>query len=470
MVKLRLYKLGITAVMTLLMTGCVGTAALKKQSINNQAVYAGGGYQSAAMSLEADLGLRDKKTGKLKQVKAKRANVLMHLDAGEAWRLSGEYSRSNEHYDAVEVLFSKEDNSSIGEDLAEGVGSILLNDSAASYVPTPPERVLVNYYKALSIWSLGDKASSRIEFNRANERARLASESYEKEIQKAKKEAKQKRQKPATENEELQSAIYEKYPNIQDWEVYDSFVNPAVAYTNALFLMGGDSTDRATANTLLKRVLAMTSGNSVVTSDIEFLESNPGKIEKNTWIIYEAGQGPSLKENRFDIPFVIPDKKRGTRVILLSYALPEFVAGGQKFVGNSIFIDREPIDFSDLADMNKVAKTEFKKRWPGVLTRATVSAITKALLQNEAGKQNGMANLIATIYTAASTKADVRGWKKSPAKWYLAKLNPKKGKSILNIPYAASSVRVELDSEASELIYIKQPSASAKPLVTKVRL
>ena len=64
----------------------------------------------------------------------------------------------------------------------------------------------------------------------------------------------------------------------------------------------------------------------------------------------------------------------------------------------------------------------------------------------------------------------MRGWEKTPAKWYLAKLNPKKGKSILNIPYAASSVRVELDSEASELIYVKQPSASAKPLVAKVRL
>jgi hypothetical protein len=55
-----------------------------------------------------------------------------------------------------------------------------------------------------------------------------------------------------------------------------------------------------------------------------------------------------------------------------------------------------------------------------------MSAITKALIQNEAGKQSGIANLIATVYTAASTKADVRGWEKTPAKWYLAKLNPKK--------------------------------------------
>lgn len=451
----------------LLLTGCVGNATKPKSSVNSFADYSNGQYESAAIAVESDLGGIQLKTGELNKVDAKRADVLMHMDAGEFWRLSNKPSRSIEHFESVEGLFKEEDTSGFAETAGEQVGSVLVNDTVASYVPTPPERMLVNHYKALAYWSEGNKEEAGREFLRANERAAMTVVRYEKEIAKAKDEAKSNKNSGLSSQKGFKQSLYEKYPNVEEWEVYDSFVNPAVIYSNALLLGSSKGSKSEEARVLMKRVIAMSGENSVLASDMSELDKHTslGKKLKNVWVVYETGASPRLKENRFNIPLPVDDQ-----VVLISFALPEMVGSGNSFSGNPLTLNGKKLPTEKLASMEKVMRTEFKKRWPAVLSRASISAITKGLIQHQAGKENAMAGLFATIYTAASTKADTRMWQLMPNQWSVAKA-PLISDSTLRIPYGKSqTLDVAINAETSKVVFIKQPTSFAKPHVTVVEM
>lgn len=453
----------------LIATGCAGVSSKRVQSVNMLQDYQQGNYQTAATAVETDLANIDPKTGALLPVTPRRANVLMHLEAAELRRLEGNGSRSVEQYDSVESLFKQEDESSIAEKGLEQIGSVLVNDKVASYVPTPPERMLANYYKGLVFWGEGKRNDARIEFNRADERARIAVARYEKDIVKSKKAAKENKNSSVLKNDTVNDGISEHYPNVDEWEVYDSFVNPVVVYTNALLYGAGRGSDIEQANDLLERAYGMTGKkNSVIRSDMRELvrKKSLGKKETNVWVIYEAGLSPSIKENRFDVPIPYDDG-----VIVLSFALPELVDNRGEFNGNTVYLGNKKLKMEALTSMEKLMRTEFKKRWPAVITRATISAFTKALLQHEAAKKGGaMGNILASVYSIASTKADTRMWELMPRSWKIAKKPLGKNKT-LTIPYGNNQkYTVDLMPKQSQIVYIKQPSNEAKPFVSVMEM
>lgn len=442
--------------------GCVGTGAKRTASADSAQLYAKGQYEQAARAVETDLSSIDGKSGTLLPIEAKRADVLMHLDAAEFWRLGENPSRAIAQFDAVEVLFRQEDESGFAETAAEQIGSVLINDNVASYVPTPPERVLANYYKGMAYWAKGDKNNAHREFNRADVRAKQALERYEDEVAKAKAEAAKDKNKKLNQSSGLQDEIYKNYPNVDEWVTYDNFVNPTVVYSNALLYGAGNGSDIEQANDLLERVYGMTGQeHSVIESDMTELEKSNGLGKKGgVWVIYEAGMSPSLKENRFDIPLPLND-----RVILLAFAFPEIVSNRGAFNGHTLKLNGQELETTELTTMEKLMQTEFKKRWPAVQARAIGSAVGKALLQNAAAEESPLLNLVATVATAATTKADTRMWSMMPNSWSIAK-HGLSGTSNLTVPYGGGkSISVPLKSGKSQLVYIKQPTAFAKPLV-----
>ncbi|MBB3048879.1 hypothetical protein FHR99_003153 [Litorivivens lipolytica] len=447
----------------LLATGCATyDTSTMVQDLDSH--YQNGRYEGVVYAVESALDLRDEETGKLLPVAATPKSILMHLEAGESWRLMGNYRRAIAHYDAVEGLFANEDTESVGAKIGESIGAALLNDSARSYDPPPSERILTNFYKALAFWGEGEPDNARVEFNRANDRARIAVERYAKDIAKAQEEAAEKGVENS--NEQVDSALSQHFPGIDQWEVYDDFVNPAVAYVNALFLAGGQNADIEKAETLMKRVRGMTGEHPVIDTDLMALRqtSSIGGDGHYRWVVFEAGLGPIYKEKKITMPWLA---SMNGQPVMINLALPEMTDRNGVVDVNSVVVNGKPLEFAPLASMEKVLRTEYKKRMPPTVARAAVSAGAKALIQKEMGDRMGpMGSLLGMAYSAASTSADTRIWRSTPEKWAVAKISADQGQEILRIPYGNGESReIYLPAGKNSFVYIKQPTPASYPLV-----
>lgn len=446
-------------------TGCSSLGGLQISKKDQR--YEQGQYAELAMELESRMDLIDPATNSLAPIEPDMKNILGHLEAGENWRMKGNHKRSIEHYDAVEMLFKDSDTQTTAAKVGEGFSSALLNDNARDYDPTPAERILANYYKALSFWSLGQTGNARVEFNRADERARRAVDHYSKEIRSATEDADKASAKNGSLSENMQSApvrsaLDKNFPNIGKWEVFNSFVNPAVAYTNALFLAQGSGGDIERAEDLLKRVAGMVGGNSIVEEDLLNIRTT-GRITQSrpsAWIMFEGGLSPTYIDKRFKTPWVTP-----VAVLDINVALPEMRNRPTGMSSAAIKLNGSRVGMAPLATMEKVMRTEFDKRWPATQARAFASAVAKAIVQNTSAEVGGVwGNLAGIVYSAITTGADVRQWKSLPEQWGIAKVNASRSQT-LELPYGMGLVkRVEIPA-GNAFIYIKQPTPAAEPMV-----
>ncbi|WP_159241152.1 hypothetical protein [Zhongshania aliphaticivorans] len=450
------------AAFSLLATGCA-TYQSSDAVQNIDLRYQAGDYALLAESIEQQLDLFDSESGELATV-TPTGDVLLHLEAAESWRLVGNKARSIEHYDVIETLFKDEDTEGFGKKIAEGIGAAFVNDSVRSYEPPPAERILTNFYKALSFWSSGELDNARVEFNRANERARIAVERYQKMIEKEQaKNEEDSNSKQNLHSDGVQNALSQNFPNIEYWEVFDSFVNPAVAYINSIFLAQGPGADIEKAETLLQRVSGMVGDNAQINEDLLNLRQY-GRLtigSPQRWIIFESGLSPVYGEKKFSIPWITSNA-----LIQVTVALPELIDRPSGMGVNGLAIDDNAVQLIPFARMDMVMRTEFKKRWPATVSRAVVSAATKAILQDQMGRKFGaLGNLAGTVYANASASADTRAWHAMPEQWSLAKV-PALQESSLRVPYGNGEYKeVMLPANQNTLIYIKQPTPYAAPLV-----
>lgn len=467
------YWLILIALSAFLLGGC--------QTFRNQPVtrtldglYQGGLYESAAMTAESKLKLVDAKDALL-SVTPQTGKVLLHLEAAENWRLARNPARAIEHFDAVETLLKQSDTTHWLTTSTQNLGAIVTNDSAISYVPTPPERILTNFYKALAFWDGGELENARVEFNRANDRARIAVESYEEGLKKA--QEKTQSEEPLTNGREndtrsttTNNSIRRQFPEIDQWKVFNDFVNPAVAYINALFLAATSPPDIEKSLTLMRRVRGMVGSHPVIDQDLlELKEQNGlGVEQKAVWIVYESGLSPEMVERHFSFPVFT---RHG--VVNVGMSLPSLKPRQPNAwtMQPLIFSDNNPIAFSEITHMDRVMQTEFKKRWPTLLTRAIASATTKAIMQDNLARELGpLGNILGFAMSAATTQADTRMWRSMPESWSVARL---KASDLLklNIKYGANQQeQIRLTGDKNLIIYIKQPTTQAKPLIYTLQL
>ncbi len=61
--------------------------------------------------------------------------------------------------------------------------------------------------------------------------------------------------------------------------------------------------------------------------------------------------------------------------------------------------------------MDNVIKTEFKKRFPGIVTESVLNTVVKTIAQQQLNKETGIVGGIAgALYQGLTNKADVRSW------------------------------------------------------------
>lgn len=293
------------------------------------------------------------------------------------------------------------------------VGATFSNDNALDYRGNIYEGVFINYYKALNYMNNREYDKARIEFNRANERQRIAKEYYTKQIQEALKQEEERYKKDHAKgvesnyktNIETQKILDSTYSNLRAFSAFNGFINPSVSYIAGLFfLLQNDSKGLS----YLKEAYGITNSSQIAQDLNGFLNKN---IKNSTWIIIEDGRQAKKVEEKLSLPFYT-----FSGFYHFGIALPQ-LKNGESFY-DSYFIESNNTfkEFSEIANIDEIIYTEFEKQIKAISARAITSGIIKLTAQialkeglEEIHPLAGFLGVLAgNIYSQMSTNADLR--------------------------------------------------------------
>ncbi len=376
-------------------------------------------FDASLKSNKCDFTMVDKK------IEADDDTILWGIQGGALARNCKDYKKSITLFDKAEEKYKQSvDKDNIINNVLESSASVLVNNNINDYEGNTYEKVMVNTYKALDFASLNDHQSARVEFNRALDRQRRAKEYYKNEIKDKKKELSKKNIKnkntkkttseidtmKAAKNGKTQDAIYKKYNSLlNDFDAYPDFVNPFTTYISGIyFMLNGDSSK---ARDLLKESVSMAPKNKQILSDFKlsnkYITSLKRSKDNYAWVIYENGQGMVKDETRIDIPlFLFTSKAYYTGI-----ALPKIIEKNPSYE----YLNIEGKKTISVCNMDNVIKTEFKKRFPLIVTEAVLNSVVKTIAQKQLDNNlGGIAGIAGALYQGLTNKADVRSWTALP--------------------------------------------------------
>jgi hypothetical protein len=119
--------------------------------------------------------------------------------------------------------------------------------------------------------------------------------------------------------------------------------------------------------------------------------------------------------------------------------------------------------------MDRVVQTEFSKDFKGILTRAIMSATAKVVAQYALSKNDSsspkIVSLLATVYSYATTAADVRIWTTLPKNFQVARLPMPPDRLITIEPPGGESFPVEIPACKNAFVYVRIPQKQTRQVV-----
>jgi hypothetical protein len=416
---------------------------------------------------EKSIEFAQSKVSKSKNPKGE--DLLWTLQLGTLERLRQKYKESNNYFDRSEEMLNFFDYQNA---TADSVAAIAVNENIVPYLGEEYDGIMVNTYKALNFMALGENDQARVELNRALDRQRRAKEKFAQEIEKLQNELDKEQEKKDSQvkenvdNPEINKLITEKYPGLYEFEAYPDFVNPFTTYIAGVFFnLVGDSSK---AVTFLKESYGMVRDNEYVAQDLAVTEQvldGRAELKDTVWIIFENGLGPVKEEFRIDIPLFIASDN----VKYFGIALPRLVFREQAYPYLSVRAGGNNYNTQIVGDMDRVVQTEFSKDFKGILTRAIISATAKVVAQYALNKNDSTApkivSLLATVYSYATTAADVRIWTTLPKNFQVARLPMPPDRLITIEPPGGESFPVEIPACKNAFVYVRIPQKQTRQVV-----
>ncbi|WP_395003131.1 COG3014 family protein [uncultured Helicobacter sp.] len=354
--------------------------------------------------------------------------------------------------DESEKIFSQYEQEGLFSGIFSGAAAVIVNENVKTYRGNIYEGVLMNYYKALVLMKEGKNALARVEFNRANDRQRRAKDYFRKDIEQALtnqevQNSQNSNMQKVDKNHTAKAAktlLAKQYSNLNAYQAYNNFINPAVSYVSALFFML--ESDWAKSLDLYKESYGMSKA-EVIDEDIRVLESRRKRGSGTyTWLIIEDGMSPTKEEISINLPTYLVSSS----VLHVGVALPKLINGKEFHTNLNVKGNNKTFKASTIADLEGVITNEFQAQFDFIIARAISSAVLKALTQSVLSDQAGIyGSLAGMIYSASTTSADVR----------ISSVLPKKIHAV-QIPNTAGSY--QLIGNQKPLINL-EISAACKP-------
>ena len=326
--------------------------------------------------------------------------------------------------------FNRRNIDTIGGNILSEAKSLIGGKLSVEYKPSMMDSLFVSYYQ---IWdAIGDNRPNdvRVIINQSYARQQDMSRAYEELVQKNAGRINDK-------NSELMSTLQKQN---EQWAAYTDIMNPALMYLSGIWFL--NSSDFNDAETYLKRANGMVPSNSFITNDLKLAESKT-KPQNTTWVFIESGFAPMLRQETLSLPVIT-----GDGVIVASIAISEPV-----FWNGNISVSGA----QNLADVNAMFMTEFNQYRINDALRAWTAASTRAIGQamayNSKSQFSGLIGLGSTIFSMATTNAEVRSWVTLPETISVLRLNT--ADLIATNLNAKLGMNINLPMTGNYLIYVR---------------
>ncbi len=360
-------------------------------------------------------------------------DILLWSEMGGSFkRKCKDYAASNFYFDKAEKEYKYSvDLESMSGKATRIIGENFTNENVASYRGNIFESIMVNTYKGLNFMSLGRLDLARVEWNRALDRQRRARLNYRRQIEKEQRDLEKKAKKEdiqGVDRKKAENTVYRKYSQgmFRDFQAYPDFVNPFTTYMAGLFFLSQNDVSKAW--NLLRDCVAMNPKNLQFRRDFQLVEDlAQGKKTKNyIWLLYENGKIAQKDEWRFDLPL----SSNNNKTVWLNMSLPVLKERSSSYP--FLFLNGQKTEL--VADMDRVAKTEFRMKLPVIITKAVVRTISKTVMQAQLGEKNELLNFGLGVFNVLTNRSDVRSWQSLPKNFQAVRIENTGKACILQTP------------------------------------
>jgi uncharacterized protein len=185
-------------------------------------------------------------------------------------------------------------------------------------------------------------------------------------------------------------------------------------------------------------------------------------VQNLVWVIFENGLGPVKEEIRIDLPLFLATNQ----VYYAGIALPRLQSRSSAYPFLEINTAGGQFQTKQIADMERVIQTEFKKDFRGILARAIASAVVKAVAQASVRKNDnyGIATALIAAYSFATTAADVRIWSALPKDFQIARCPIPDDRKLTISPPGGAPFEINVPTCTNAIVYVKIIAAGSNPV------
>lgn len=400
-------------------------------------------------------------------------------------------------FDGAEMAFLRHDSQSVFSKGVAGATAIMTNDKAFEYDGGGLDRVFVSLYKGIDYLSAGNPAAARTEFNRAGgyqqswleDRRRELADSAATLAEGASREAAKNGRAADTSSMMKVFGDAEFCATMQRNTGFDPSRsgNPATLakadYTNiyaehvtgVFRWLAGDGGD-----SYLNDAATLSPGCRVLTRDAKECRRR-AKPANQVWVWVEDGLCPTRKEWRIDLPmYFIPYANRYVLYAGMAFPVLEPRAAASYAGGITVSGAEGVVQAEAIQSVDKLVKTEYDVYMRGALAREVTRVLVRVAAQagfgiaaEHATSRDRFGYQIAQIAAAAAargfTAADTRCWDVLPKNVFAARVTrPESGQ--VTITAGGRTIVVNAPAGRNTLVWVRQPSAGAAPVVKQVAL
>jgi len=340
--------------------------------------------------------------------------------------------------DAAFEEFNKRNINETSSSVSREAAGLLFGNSVNSYKPYMMDSLFVSYYQIWNLLALNDWSNARVVINQSYNRQQKMSLEYKKLIEENKNKL--------SNIPQIEDKVNK---NKSDWAAFSDIMNPALMYLSGIYFLNDG--DFATAETYLKRANGMMPNNTFIQQDLELAQKHT-KPKNTTWIFYESGFAPRLRQEDFSL--FLP--KLG--MIYFTVSEPYF--------NNA---PTQPKNSQILADVDKMFLTEFNEYRVNEILRTYTSTVAKTAVQatmyNSHSDSAPLLGILSTIYTVSSSNADVRTWATLPKYIYVQRID--NDKSDLNELNIGDSIKTK--PKGNNVIYVRQHDKITDTKIIKLK-
>lgn len=377
---------------------------------------------------------------------------LWWLESASLSLLMQEPQRMMAELGKAEAIGRDKDSESLASNLSEQILKTIFDGSAGDYETNPFEETMLNTYRALGYWAMGDLAATRVEFNRVNERQRRSVEYYEYLISEQQKNVESR---DADEKKAIQEILSQSQN--QSMRAYSGYVNPFSDFLYGLFfyLHGQDENDQRKAMASFERVAQIIGQPLKLSTQNAHTNSEP-----RVWVIIESGQIARLWSQRADFPV---QTEQG--IVFTGISFPEVSPPLNPMPSYRIHHDSRSVQAMMVTDMDSILYAHNEAVLPMIVTRSVISAIAKTIAQNELAEEAGNTGfLLGNLYQLLTNVADTRQWSMLPRAFFVAQI-PASAEPLVIEQNGYAFAEINVPPNRNSVVFVKRMYPTAEPII-----